>query len=291
MRLLTRLPHRITTTVLAALIAVAMAALIGLYVVRSLEAASVVMVGAGDIARCTGSGDEATARLLDGISGTVFTVGDNAYHSGTATEFNNCYGPSWGRHKTRTKPAPGNHEYLTAGASGYFGYFGAAAGAPSKGYYSYNRGSWHVVALNSMCGKVGGCGARSPMVTWLKKDLAANPKKCTLAYFHHPLFSSGKHGNQTKMRPTWGALYAANADVVVNGHDHSYERFAPPKTRRHPGRKPGHQGVRGWHRGRIALRVCHHQAQQPGTQRHHARGAETHPQPDELRLEIRPRGR
>jgi hypothetical protein len=228
MRSLTRLPHRITT-VLAALIAVAMVAFIGLYVVRSLEAASVVMVGAGDIARCTGSGDEATARLLDGISGTVFTVGDNAYHSGTATEFNNCYGPSWGRHKTRTKPAPGNHEYLTAGASGYFGYFGAAAGDPSKGYYSYNRGDWRIYALNSMCQTVGGCGARSPMLTWLKNDLAANPRKCTLAYFHHPLFSSGPHDNQTKMRATWEALYAANAEVVVSGHDHGYERFIPQR--------------------------------------------------------------
>jgi acid phosphatase type 7 len=123
----------------------------------------------------------------------------------------------------------GNHEYNTQGASGYFGYFGAAAGGPSKGYYSYNRGNWHVVALNSMCENVGGCGADSPMVRWLKRDLAANPRKCTLAYFHHPLFSSGPHGNQTKMRPTWGVLYAANADVVINGHDHTYERFAPQR--------------------------------------------------------------
>jgi acid phosphatase type 7 len=187
----------------------------------------VVLVGAGDIASCSSSGDEATAKLLDGISGTVFTIGDNAYSSGTATQFKNCYDPTWGRHKARTKPSVGNHEYLTAGASGYFGYFGVAAGDPSKGYYSYNFGDWHIVSLNSMCEKVGGCGATSPMVTWLKQDLAANPRKCTLAYFHHPLFSSGDHGNTPKMRPTWDALYAANADVVLNGHDHSYERFAP----------------------------------------------------------------
>jgi hypothetical protein len=186
------------------------------------------LVGAGDIARCSSTGDEATAKLLDGISGTVYTTGDNAYESGTATEFSNCYDPTWGRHKARTKPSVGNHEYGTLGASGYFNYFGAAAGDPSKGYYSYNLGEWHVISLNSMCDNVGGCGATSPMVSWLKQDLAANSDKaCTLAYFHHPLFNSGTHGNATEMRPTWDALYAANAEVVLNGHDHHYERFAP----------------------------------------------------------------
>ena len=187
-----------------------------------------VFVGAGDIARCSGSGDEATANLLDGISGTVFTTGDNAYHSGTASEFNSCYDPSWGRHKARTKPSPGNHEYLTSGASGYFGYFGASAGDASKGYYSYDLGDWHIIALNSMCDQVGGCGATSPIVTWLEQDLTANTEACTLAYFHHPVFSSGSvHGNNTKMKPSWETLYAAGADVVLNGHSHNYERFAP----------------------------------------------------------------
>jgi hypothetical protein len=186
-------------------------------------------VGAGDIADCISQGAEATAKLLDGISGTVFTTGDNAYESGTAAAFNTCYDPTWGRHKARTKPTVGNAEYETPGDSGYFGYFGSAAGDPSRGYYSYNRGDWHLVALNSMCEKVGGCYATSPMVTWLRNDLAANPKKCTLAYFHHPLFSSGANGDRAKMRPTWDALYAANADVVVSGHDHSYERFAPQR--------------------------------------------------------------
>jgi hypothetical protein len=187
-----------------------------------------VFVGAGDIAHRDGSGDTATANLLDGISGTVFTTGDNAYPSGTATEFTNYYNPTWGRHKARTRPTPGNHEYLTADASGYFGYFGAAAGDPSNGYYSYDLGDWHMIALNSMCEQVGGCGATSPMVTWLKQDLAANSEACTLAYFHHPLFTSGSvHGNNTKMKPSWEALYAADADVVLNGHSHNYERFAP----------------------------------------------------------------
>jgi hypothetical protein len=240
------LAHQQKRAVVAALVTTVLlvVVMVGFYVSRSAEAhhkpghgsggtqpppsgTSAVLVGAGDIASCSSTGDEATAKLLDGISGTVFTAGDNAYESGTSAEFSNCYNPSWGRHKARTKPSVGNHEYNTAGASGYFGYFGAAAGDPSKGYYSYNLGDWHVVALNSMCEKVGGCGATSPMVSWLKKDLAANPKACTIAYFHHPLFSSGPHGNQTKMRPTWDALYAANADVVVSGHDHDYERFAP----------------------------------------------------------------
>jgi hypothetical protein len=187
-----------------------------------------VLVGAGDIASCSSSGDEATANLLDGISGTVFTLGDNAYENGSAAEFANCYDPTWGRHKARTMPAVGNQEYQTPGASGYFGYFGAAAGDADEGYYSYDRGQWHIISLNSMCENVGGCGASSPMVTWLKNDLAANPAACTLAYFHHPLFNSGaEHGNDPKMRPSWDALYAAGAEVVLSGHEHTYERFAP----------------------------------------------------------------
>jgi acid phosphatase type 7 len=200
-------------------------------------AADPVFVGAGDIASCASAGDEATANLLDTIPGTVYTTGDNAYQSGTALEFANCYGPSWGRPtiKDRTHPAIGNHEYYsTANASCYFYYFGAANvsyDATTKGYYSYDLGEWHVVALNSMCEQVDGCGATSPMVTWLEQDLAANPKTCTLAYFHYPLFSSGRHGDepeiQTHVRPTWDALYAAGADVVISAHDHDYERFAP----------------------------------------------------------------
>jgi hypothetical protein len=199
-----------------------------------------VLVGAGDIASCDSRGDEATAKLLDRIvadapsTTTVFTTGDNAYESGTASEFENCYAPNWGRHKARTRPTPGNHEYFsTARARGYFGYFGAGAvsyDASTKGYYSYNLGQWHVVALNSMCELVGGCRRSSPMITWLKQDLAANPKACTLAYFHHPLFSSGPLTwvrADRKMKPTWRVLYAANADVVLNGHLHNYERFAP----------------------------------------------------------------
>ena len=189
------------------------------------------LVGAGDIAT-GGSAAEATAKLVRATAGTVFTAGDNVYEGGTLWEFNNYYHPTWGTERARTKPSPGNHEYVGGTTkqygAGYFDYFGAAAGSRDEGYYSYDLGAWHVISLNSMCEYVGGCDTASPMVTWLKNDLAANADhQCTLAYFHHPLFSSGEHGNASKMRPTWDALYAANADVVVNGHDHSYERFAP----------------------------------------------------------------
>jgi hypothetical protein len=198
-----------------------------LIAVQSVHAADPVIVGAGDIATCSNTSDEATANLLDTIPGTVFTAGDNVYSDGTASEFTNCYNPSWGRHKARTRPAPGNHDYHTAGATGYYSYFGAAAGDPKKGYYSYDLGAWHVVVVNSNCSEVGGCQAGSAQEQWLRADLAAHPATCTLAYWHHPLFSSGQHGNDTEMRPIWQALYDARADVVVNGHDHDYERFAP----------------------------------------------------------------
>ena len=196
-------PKRAVVATLAASV-LAVVVIVSFYVSRSAEStsSSTVLVGAGDIARCSTNTDEATAKLLDNISGTVFTVGDNAYDSGTDAEFQNCYDPTWGRHKARTKPSVGNHEYLTAGASGYFNYFGSAAGDPKKGYYYYNRGDWHVISLNSMCKEVGGCGSTSPMVSWLKQDLSANPKACTIAYWHHPLFSSGHHGSSTKMKPS-----------------------------------------------------------------------------------------
>jgi hypothetical protein len=121
----------------------------------------------------------------------------------------------------------GNHEYYTQEASGYFDYFGSAAGDPKKGYYSYDLGGWHVVVLNSQCWHTDNCRPHSPMLDWLEQDLAASPKPCTLAYWHDPLFSSGYHGNNPSMKPSWEALYAANAEVVLNGHDHDYERFAP----------------------------------------------------------------
>ena len=188
-----------------------------------------VLVGAGDIASCSSTGDEATANLLDGISGTVFTAGDNVYDNGTTTEFNNCYNPTWGRHKARTRPSAGNHDYNTAGATGYYGYFGAAAGDPTKGYYSYDIGNnWHVAVINSNCSAIGGCQAGSAQEQWLRADLAASTKPCTISYWHHPRFTSGSnHAPATEMQPIWQALYDNNADVVVSGHNHQYERFAP----------------------------------------------------------------
>lgn len=184
----------------------------------SASAASVVMVGAGDISRCDNDNDEATAKLLEAIPGTVFTTGDNVYDSGTSTQFTNCYKPTWGRHKSRTKPVPGNHEYKTSGASGYFNYFSN----PPK-YYAYNAGDWRVYALNSEIDT----SSTSAQVQWLKNDLAANPKKCVLAYWHRPRWSSGSaHGSDSIVQPLWQVLYNAKAELVINGHEHNYERFA-----------------------------------------------------------------
>jgi hypothetical protein len=187
-----------------------------------------VFVGAGDIASCSSNGDELTANVLDGIAGTVFTLGDNAYPNGSATDYSNCYHGSWGRHKARTRPSPGNHEYQTANAAGYFGYFGSAAGTQGQGYYSYNLGDWHIIALNSNtnCTTIG-CAAGSAQEQWLRADLAANSKACVLAYWHHPRFNSGaEHGNNTAVAAFWTALYQYGADIVLNGHEHIYERFA-----------------------------------------------------------------
>jgi acid phosphatase type 7 len=187
-----------------------------------------VLVGAGDIASCSLDGDEATARLLDGISGTVFTAGDNAYEDGTAANYEDCYAPTWGRHKDRTRPVPGNHDYATKDAAGYRDYFGdAATNADGKTWYSYDLGTWHIVALDSNCSHVDGCGPDSEQGRWLARDLAASAATCTLAIWHHPRFSSGFHGNSNRVVPFWEALYTAGADVIVNGHDHDYERFAP----------------------------------------------------------------
>ena len=200
-----------------------------------------VLVGAGDIASCDDlAGAEATAKLIDKIPGTVFAVGDLAYPDGSDEQFAKCYGPTWGRFRDRTRPAPGNHEYHRDGASGYARYFGDAAGDPNKGYYSYEVGEWHIVVLNSECAEVGGCEAASPQAEWLKQDLARHPAACTLAYFHQPLFSSGgKHGNNPEMKPLWDVLYHAGADVVINGHDHDYERFAPQDPEGHADAKHG----------------------------------------------------
>jgi hypothetical protein len=172
---------------------------------------------------------KATSDLLvaGGYSG-VLGLGDLQYENGALEKFDASYDPSWGRVKAITRPAVGNHEYQTAGAAGYFQYFGTAAGDPAKGWYSFDVGSWHVIALNSNCSAVGGCGAGSPQEQWLRADLAAHPSaQCTLAYWHHPRYSSGAHGSDTTYAAFWQALYDANSELVLAGHDHDYERFAP----------------------------------------------------------------
>ena len=182
-----------------------------------------VLVAGGNISRCDSQNDDNTANLLDHIGGTVITVGDNAYATGSLTEFQNCYAPTWGRDFLRTKPVPGDKDYQTAGAAGYYSYFGAAAGDPTKGYYSYDLGSWHVIALNSSISTSSG----STQENWLKADLAATTKPCVLAYFHYPLYSSS-NGSQVwgSVQPLWTDLYAARADVVLGAHYQFYERFA-----------------------------------------------------------------
>lgn len=183
-----------------------------------------VLVGAGDIADCDSPGDEQTAALLDRIPGVVFTAGDNAYSAGTEEEFARCYGPGWGRSRLRTRPSPGNHDYRSSGASPYYRYYGERAGIAGRGYYSYSVGTWHVISLNSNIDMRPG----SAQEQWLRQDLVAHPARCVLAYWHHPRFSSGtEHGSDRRTRFLWRALYDHNADLVVAGHEHNYERFAP----------------------------------------------------------------
>lgn len=192
------------------------------------ESRDPVLLAAGDIANCKMiAGAEATAKIIEAIPGTVAALGDLALSDGTAEEFADCYDKTWGAFKSRTRPAPGNHEFHSAAATPYFDYFGAAAGDPKKGYYSYDLGAWHIIALNDECQDIGGCQAGSSEERWLRQDLQSHPAACTLAYWHKPLFSSGAaHGNDTDFIAFWRDLYNANATIVLNGHDHDYERFA-----------------------------------------------------------------
>jgi hypothetical protein len=197
------------------------------------SAAEAVFVGAGDIAMCNFNNDEKTAVLLDKViaetpAGTplsVFTIGDNAYPDGTAQDFEKCYEPSWGRHKARTRPGIGNHEYNAEGANPYLDYFKVQKN------YSFELGDWHIVSLDSMCQleeNGGSCARNSPAMKWLEGELQLNAeKKCTLVYFHHPRWSSGHQGNTLRMRGAWKIMYENGVDVVLSGHDHNYERFKP----------------------------------------------------------------
>jgi acid phosphatase type 7 len=197
-----------------------------------------VLAGAGDIAWCGGDGAQRTALLIEQVKpDAVFTLGDNAYENGTAAEFEECYEPTWGRFKDITYPAIGNHDYGAEGyenkdgsaydATPYFDYFGERAGELAEGWYSYDLGQWHIVILNSMCGVVEGCFRGSPQMRWLEKDLRGREEQCVLAYWHHPMFSSGFHGNDPRMKTAWEILYEHEAELILTGHDHTYERFTP----------------------------------------------------------------
>ena len=185
--------------------------------------ADAVFVGAGDVDGCGRLEPEYTARLLDRIPGTVFVAGDATYPSGTMASYTNCYGPTWGRHLWRTFAVPGNHDYYADGGAAFFAYFGSAAGPPGLGYFSHTLGAWHVIMLNSMIPAQAG----TPQYEWLRQDLAASTAACTVAVWHHPLFSSGQNGNSPFMRDVFNLMYQHGVDVVVNGDDHIYERFAP----------------------------------------------------------------
>jgi hypothetical protein len=179
-----------------------------------------IFVGAGDIGHCNVKGASETARLLDAIGGTVFTLGDNAYDDGTADEFDRCYDPSWGRHVDHTWPSPGNHDYHMPGAQGYFSYFGLRAGGE---YYHFKLGAWDIYSLNSQVP----AQASSAQYQWLETELETDESACSLAYWHYPIASSSRHGPTVEMKPVWDLLAAHHADVVLAAHDHVYERFAP----------------------------------------------------------------
>jgi hypothetical protein len=182
-----------------------------------------VVAAAGDVGMCGRAEAAATARLLDDHPGTILALGDLAYPAGSDRDFANCYDPHWGRHRSRTRPAPGNHDYQTAAGAFYYAYFGEHAGPAGRGYYSYREGAWLLISLNSNVP----AGPDSAQAAWLRQTLAEDQAPCTLAYWHHPVFSSGPNGNSSEMRHLWSVLQAAGAEVVLAAHDHLYERFAP----------------------------------------------------------------
>lgn len=180
-----------------------------------------VVVAVGDIGECGSPAVPLTARLADRIDGQVLLSGDLAYMHGSPTDFQRCFEPDWGRFRHRWRPAPGNHEYQTPGAAGYFQYFGAAAGPAGQSYYSFRAGDWLILMLNSNIP----AGAGSPQFDFVRAELTANRNPCAMAVWHHPLFTSGPNGPNAFMRDMWALLYELKADVVIAGHDHLYERF------------------------------------------------------------------
>lgn len=182
-----------------------------------------VLLAAGDIGLCGSRAAVETGQMLDGLGGTIIGVGDLAYRSGTAHEFASCYDPVWGRHKEYTRPAPGNHEYESPGAQPYFDYFGSQAGPSGLGYYSFRSGDWLVLSLNSNVP----VGSGTAQGQWIRTELTGNATRCTLAYFHHPLYSSGTNGDNARLAGLWQLLYEHGVDVIVSAHEHMYERYAP----------------------------------------------------------------
>lgn len=192
------------------------------------DRSEIYIYAVGDIADCAltppaQSGAAATAALLRATAGWILALGDLAYPDGSAADFRNCFDPVWGDLTPRILPAPGNHEYRTPGAAGYYDYFGAAAGERGKGYYATRVGGWRIIALNSNIDMSAG----SEQERWLSAQLASEPTRCTLAFWHHPRFSSAPRGTNLKLDAIWRTLYAAGVDVVLNGHEHVYEHFAP----------------------------------------------------------------
>jgi hypothetical protein len=209
------------------------------------DSCAVRIAAAGDIACPPGQPPstsqcrmEATSDLLlrRGLV-AVLTLGDNQYEDGALWRFRRSYGPTWGRVKGITLPTAGNHDYHTARAAGYFDYFGDAAG--QRGYYSVHLDEWQLLMLNSVCFVVGGCGTGSRQLRWLRNQLDADVSTCSLAAWHHPRFTSGLHGNDRTYDPFWRNLYADGAEIVLNGHDHHYERFAPQTPGRERDRQRG----------------------------------------------------
>jgi acid phosphatase type 7 len=190
---------------------------------------SEMLLAVGDIARCDADGDERTSALAAGLPGTIALLGDTAYPDGTAKELDTCFGPSWGRLLDRTRWAAfGNHDYRTDDGRPLADYMGTRSVRDGLTYFSDTVGAWHVVVLDTNCGKVdGGCGADSPQVAWLRTDLAASNARCTVALFHQPRWSSGYHGNTGSVDAVWRTLVEGGVDLVLNGHEHDYERFAP----------------------------------------------------------------
>jgi acid phosphatase type 7 len=201
----------------------AFSALVTIAVIPAVYAEDVVVMAAGDIAKCGSSGHGKTAKLISPTTGPVLALGDLAYNDGSLKNYKECYEPTWGKFKDRTYPVPGNHEYYTPNAADYFTYWGKRAGPAGRGYYSFDLGQWHIVALDSNLKDT----RMARQNSWLQDDLAKNKRRCVLAYWHHPLFSSSEHGNDPRMRGIADTLYAHKTSVILAGHDHVYERFFP----------------------------------------------------------------